>query len=141
MRSVTISRLISFIFVVSTGYCQEEKKEKIYKINYFIDVPVTAALVGTNYLGLLELKKKDKLTTTEVNSLNADDIHELSHYQNNTFVQLEIMKQIMQNMDFAWEIAKSLMTPGYPLTGEVVVWLPRWRICFHSKKPWQKGNW
>lgn len=64
--------LSSFINVIA----QDVKPEKgtVYKVNTKVELPVSSLLFLSNYIGFKYLDKKDRLTETEINALDADNI-------------------------------------------------------------------
>lgn len=63
------------LFIVNTkGQDSISSHEKVYKLNYKTEIPVTVGLYGLNLLGFLQINKKTPLDTSQINSLNKNDI-------------------------------------------------------------------
>lgn len=58
------------------AFAQKEKKprKKVYKINYWVDPPVTVALLGTYYFGMQSIANRDNPTASQINALNKKDV-------------------------------------------------------------------
>lgn len=50
------------------------KKEKVYKMNYWVDVPVTAGLFTAYYFGLESLTRKPNPDSLQIAALNKNDV-------------------------------------------------------------------
>ncbi len=70
------SFLLIFLFLVSSVYGQKEKtkRAKVYKMNYWVDAPVTAGLFVTHYFGFQILSNKPIPTPDQINALNKSDV-------------------------------------------------------------------
>ena len=70
------SLLLILLLVLSSlfGQKKEQKREKVYKMNYWIDAPVTAGLFVTYYFGYQALTNKPLATPEQINSLNKNDV-------------------------------------------------------------------
>lgn len=68
--------LLICVLMISIVYGQKAKKkrEKVYKMNYYVDAPVTAGLFVTYYFGLRSLQDKDKLDSEQISTLNKSDV-------------------------------------------------------------------
>ena len=55
---------------------QDDKlgRKKIYKMNYYVDVPITVGMFGLNFYGLHLISKKPNLGVEQINSLSKNDI-------------------------------------------------------------------
>jgi membrane-associated phospholipid phosphatase len=83
---IVLSLVASGLF----GQKSKDKREKVYKMNYWVDVPVTAGLFATYYFGLEALTRKTNPDSAQVVALNKEDIwwfDRVALYQDvNTFV-------------------------------------------------------
>ena len=66
---------LSFLSAISFAQNADTLKHDVYNINYYIDGPVTAALIATNYWGLKIVDKKDPLDSLTIIGLDANDIN------------------------------------------------------------------
>lgn len=67
--------IIACLFLNSSN-AQDEKlnRNKIYKLNYYVDVPVTVGMYAFNFYGLYLINEKPLLNIDQVNSLDKNDI-------------------------------------------------------------------
>ena len=74
LKYLIICFLVTILFF--DAFAQKEKKtrEKVYKMNYWVDVPVTAGLFVTHYFGFQALSNKTIPTPDQINALNKNDI-------------------------------------------------------------------
>ena len=74
MKYILLSLLLFILF--SGAYAQKEKKtrEKVYKMNYWVDVPVTIGLLGTYYFGFQAMQNRANPTPDQINSLNKTNV-------------------------------------------------------------------
>lgn len=68
--------LILCLVAFSTVFGQKEKKprKKVYKLNYWIDAPVTVGLFATYYFTFPKLEEKTNPTPDQINALNKQDV-------------------------------------------------------------------
>ena len=67
--------LISFLFIaVVYGQKVKKKHEKVYKMNYWVDVPVTVGLLAGYHLGMQTVMDRANPTPDEINVLNQSDV-------------------------------------------------------------------
>jgi membrane-associated phospholipid phosphatase len=68
--------LSSFILILISTYGQNSKPkhEKVYKMNYWVDVPVTAGLFVTYHFGLEALTRKTNPDSAQIATLNKSDV-------------------------------------------------------------------
>jgi membrane-associated phospholipid phosphatase len=71
-----IFSLLVGILIISFSYGQKAKvkQEKVYKMNYWIDAPVTAGLFVTYYFGLKSLHAKANPDSAQIAALNKSDV-------------------------------------------------------------------
>jgi membrane-associated phospholipid phosphatase len=63
------------LFIFNTnGQNRISAPEKIYKLNYKTEIPLTCGMFGLNILGFSQLSKKSTLNTFQINSLNKNDV-------------------------------------------------------------------
>jgi len=67
--------ILASLFILET-HAQDKSpdKKKIYKMNYYVDVPVTLGMFGLNFYGFHLLKQKPNLTIDQISSLDKNDI-------------------------------------------------------------------
>ena len=74
MKKLFFLLICILMFSVVFGQKTKKKRGKIYKMNYYVDVPVTAGLFVTYYFGLRSLQYKDKLDSEQISALNKSDV-------------------------------------------------------------------
>ncbi|MCK5079568.1 MAG: phosphatase PAP2 family protein [Bacteroidales bacterium] len=72
-RGFLLIIICSVLFNVN-GQDGKSVHEKVYKINYKIDIPVTAGLFAINYYGFNVLRRKPTLDINQINALNINDV-------------------------------------------------------------------
>jgi membrane-associated phospholipid phosphatase len=74
MKHLLLSLLLFILF--SGAYAQKVKKphEKVYKMNYWVDVPVTIGLLGTYYFGYQAIQNRANPTTDQINALSKSNV-------------------------------------------------------------------
>ena len=75
MKRIIISFLLSLTVVILFSQKQDSLKYKVYKINPFIDIPVTAVAAVTNTLGLRLVDKKPILDSITIANLDPHNIN------------------------------------------------------------------
>ncbi len=66
--------IICLVFPKANRQDSTVVRKKVYKMNYAIEIPVTAGLFAINYYGFSQLKKKPGLEEAQINALNKDDV-------------------------------------------------------------------
>ena len=67
--------IIACLFLINTeGQNNIPNHEKVYHLNYKVDIPVTAGLIAANYYGFVVMRRKPNLNADKINSLNKNDI-------------------------------------------------------------------
>ena len=72
-RGFLLIIICSVLFNVN-GQDGKSVHKKVYKINYKIDIPVTAGLFAINYYGFNVLRRKPTLDVDQINALNINDV-------------------------------------------------------------------
>ncbi len=72
-KTILITLLLLFALHIIAQDKKKEKK-KVYKIHYAIEIPATVGLFTFNYWGFTQLKKKDRITNSQINSLDKNNI-------------------------------------------------------------------
>jgi PAP2 superfamily len=67
--------MIISIFILGNTNAQKADSTSVYKLNYWIDIPVSVSLSYTNYLGLEAVYQKTRLDSTSITLLNSKDIN------------------------------------------------------------------
>jgi len=79
ISSASIRRSLFIIIaclLLTCSNAQDEKlkQDKIYKLNYRVDVPITVGLFALNFYGLYLINEKPVLDINQINSLDKNDI-------------------------------------------------------------------
>ena len=67
--------LITLLSGISFSQSPDSLRQDVYRVNYFIDGPITATLIATNYWGLRIVDKKTPLDSLSIMGLDAKDIN------------------------------------------------------------------
>ena len=74
MKKVTLFLIAYFVLVNLFGQNSKSEHNKVYHLNYKVDIPVTVGLIATNYYGFSLLRQKPHLDAIQINSLNKNDV-------------------------------------------------------------------
>ncbi len=74
MKKYFLLLLCVFFFSVTYGQKKKVQHEKVYKLKYAIDAPVTAGLFVTYYFGLQSLTRKANPDSAQIAALNKSDV-------------------------------------------------------------------
>jgi len=79
LNKMTLTRCLFFILIClilnhSNAQGVRPKQDKVYKLNYKVEIPVTVGLFGLNFCGLYLLGQKPILEIEQINSLDKNDI-------------------------------------------------------------------
>lgn len=74
LSRIFIVTIFGISFQIAHGQILPEEKQTVYKVNRKIEIPATAVLFGTYFLGLDAVGNKSALTADEIELLNPDDI-------------------------------------------------------------------
>jgi len=79
MRFIMKRTILFSLLLLSVNYLHAGKpdslKNQVYKINLWVDIPVTLGTFATNYWGLLVVDNKSRLDSTTILSLDANDVN------------------------------------------------------------------
>ncbi|UCH13379.1 MAG: phosphatase PAP2 family protein [Bacteroidales bacterium] len=74
MKRIVLLLLIGLLLIETNGQNSISTTNKVYKLNYKIDLPLTGSMFALNFLGFAQLDKKPTLDSLKIISLNKDDI-------------------------------------------------------------------
>ena len=74
MKKISILLLICLFTIESNAQGGKPEPEKVYKLNYKVEIPLTGGLFALNFLGFAQLSKKPTLDSLSIITLNKDDI-------------------------------------------------------------------
>jgi len=74
MKKFVLFVLFGLFLIETNGQDSISTTNKVYKLNYKIDLPLTGGMFALNFLGFAQLDKKPTLDTLQIISLNKDDI-------------------------------------------------------------------
>ena len=74
MKKISILLLICLFIIESNAQVGKPEQEKVYKLNYKVEIPLTGGLFALNFLGFAQLSKKPTLDSLRIITLNKDDI-------------------------------------------------------------------
>jgi len=74
MKKISILLLICLFIIESNAQVGKPEQEKVYKLNYKVEIPLTGGLFALNFLGFAQLSKKPTLDSLHIITLNKDDI-------------------------------------------------------------------
>ena len=74
MKKISILILICLFIIESNAQVGKPEPEKVYKLNYKVEIPLTGGLFALNFLGFAQLSKKPTLDSLRIITLNKDDI-------------------------------------------------------------------
>ncbi len=74
MQRISLSALALLLFLNIHGQDNKGRENNVYSINHKVEIPVTLGLFAVNYYGFGVLKRKPVLDSTEVISLNKNDV-------------------------------------------------------------------
>ncbi len=74
MKKISILLLICLFIIESNAQVGKPEPEKVYKLNYKVEIPLTGGLFALNFLGFSQLSKKPTLDSLRIITLNKDDI-------------------------------------------------------------------
>lgn len=74
MKRITIILFVSLIIIRTNAQVDISTPEKVYKLNYKTEIPLTVGLFALNVVGFNQLSKKAPLDSLQVLSLNKNDI-------------------------------------------------------------------
>jgi len=74
MKKISILLLICLFIIESNAQVGKPGPEKVYKLNYKVEIPLTGGLFALNFLGFAQLSKKPTLDSLRIITLNKDDI-------------------------------------------------------------------
>ena len=66
--------LACFVLINIYGQNSKHEPEKVYHLNYKVDIPVTVGLIAANYYGFGVMRRKPNLNAFQINSLNKNDV-------------------------------------------------------------------
>lgn len=70
MKRTILTTLVLLIAITTFAQDSKKEKKKVYKIHYAIEIPATVGLFTFNYWGFTQLKKKDRITQSQVDGLD-----------------------------------------------------------------------
>ena len=79
MKKISILLLICLFIIESNAQVGIPEPEKVYKLNYKIEIPITGGMFALNFLGFAQLSKKPTLDSLRIITLNKDDIWAFDH--------------------------------------------------------------
>ena len=66
---------LAFLTIVNTyGQISKSEHEKVYRLNYKVEIPVTVGIFAINYYGLSLIRNKPALTPSQINSLDKNNV-------------------------------------------------------------------
>lgn len=74
MKKITLFISICLITLVVNAQVGLHPSQKVYKLNYKIELPVTAGMFAINFLGFSQLSKKPTLDSLQIIALDKDDV-------------------------------------------------------------------
>lgn len=74
MKKIFLYFISCFILINIYGQDSISEHEKVYHLNYKVDIPVTVGLIAANYYGFGVLGRKPNLNAYQINSLNKNDV-------------------------------------------------------------------
>jgi len=74
MKKIFFLSIICLIFYDSNAQDSESTTKKVYKLNYKSELPITGGMFALNLLGFSLLGNKSTLDSSQINSLNKDDV-------------------------------------------------------------------
>jgi membrane-associated phospholipid phosphatase len=74
MKKISILILICLFIIESNAQLGKAEPEKVYKLNYKVEIPITGGMFALNFLGFAQLSKKPTLDSLHIITLNKDDI-------------------------------------------------------------------
>jgi len=74
MKKISILILICLLTIESNAQPGKHEPEKVYKLNYKVEIPLTGGLFALNFLGFAQLSKKPTIDSLRIITLNKDDI-------------------------------------------------------------------
>jgi membrane-associated phospholipid phosphatase len=74
MKKIFPVILICLFVIETNGQDRLPEPNKVYKLNYKTEIPLTGGLFALNILGFYQLSKKSTLNASQISSLNKDDI-------------------------------------------------------------------
>lgn len=74
MEKIFLYFISCFILINIYGQDSISEHEKVYHLNYKVDIPVTVGLIAANYYGFGVLGRKPNLNAYQINSLNKNDV-------------------------------------------------------------------
>lgn len=74
MKKGILSIVLSACLIVAIGQENKDKSPKVYKLNYAVEVPLTAGLFGLTYFGYGWIDDKLSVSIDQVEALNKDDV-------------------------------------------------------------------
>ena len=74
MKKTLILLLVCLFIIESAAQVGGPAPDKVYKMNYKVELPLTAGMFALNFLGFTQLSNKPTLDSTDIIALNKDDI-------------------------------------------------------------------
>lgn len=74
MKKIFFSILICLIIIESNAQVVIPKSEKVYKLNYKVEIPLTGGMFALNFLGFSQLNNKPTLDSLHIITLDKDDV-------------------------------------------------------------------
>ncbi len=74
MKRILVLILICILINGANAQVAESKTEKVYKLNYKTEIPITVGMFGLNFLGFDQLSKKPTLDKMQISALNKNNI-------------------------------------------------------------------
>jgi hypothetical protein len=74
MKKIFLLLLICLFIIKTNAQVGTSTPEKVYKLNYKTELPLTGGMFALNFLGFSQLDKKPTLDTFQIISLKKDDI-------------------------------------------------------------------
>ena len=74
MKKVILIVIVSLLLINTNGQNVVSSNEKVYKLNYKTELPFTLGMFGFNFLGFSQLGKKETLDSSQILSLNINDV-------------------------------------------------------------------
>lgn len=74
MKKGILYLIVFFIIVNAYGQDSKPEHEKVYRLNYKFEIPVTVGIMAINYYGFSLIKQKPTLEVSQINALDKNDV-------------------------------------------------------------------
>ena len=74
MKKGILYFIVFFIIVNAYGQDSKPEHEKVYRLNYKFEIPVTVGIMAINYYGFSLIKQKPTLEASQINALDKNDV-------------------------------------------------------------------